>query len=182
MQTRLPDAMDLQWWIVHHDPLQVVRLDEGPRRERFDVRDAYVERYWLPVLGPSCVLALRRLADALEQSPHGLEIPLGALARSVGLGSGVGRCSPIVRTLTRLDDFGFAHAACDEYAVRVTAPPLSRSQVRRLPDFLAELHRLEGTDEREAAENAVMSREVGGSVGEVGPPTSAPVHGAKEAR
>jgi hypothetical protein len=181
MHTRLPEAPDLQSWIVQHDPLQVVRLDEGPRHG-FDVRDAYVERYWLPILGPSCVLVLRRLADVLEQSPGGLEVRLGALARSIGLGSGTGRCSPIVRTLTRLDDFGFAHAAWDHYAVRVTTPSLRRSQVRLLPDFLAELHRLEDPEAHGGATATAMCREVGGSVGEVRPLASVPFHGSKEAR
>ena len=142
MRTRFCDVPDLPTWIVEHDPLPVVPL-QGSDREGFDLRDTYVERYWLPILGPSCVFALRRLADALEQSPEGLELPLSPFARSIGLGPGVGRCSPIVRTFARLDDFGFAHAAWDHYAVRLVAPALGRGQLRLLPDFLAELHRRE---------------------------------------
>jgi hypothetical protein len=172
MQTRFCDSPDLHAWIVEHDPLRVVPLRGDEDRYRFDVRGPYVERYWLPVLGPSCVFALRRLADALERCPNGLEVPLAPFARSVGLGTGIGRWSPIVRTLTRLDDFGFAHAAWDHYAVRVTAPALSRRQARLLPDFLAALHRHEDAARSELAPAVSASCEAGGSVGEAGPADS----------
>ncbi|MFV0526368.1 MAG: hypothetical protein ACK5RL_17935 [Acidimicrobiales bacterium] len=34
-----------------------------------DPRSAYVEQFWLSILGPSAVLLLRRLARGLERSP-----------------------------------------------------------------------------------------------------------------
>jgi hypothetical protein len=44
-----------------------------------DSRSGYVETYWLPVLGPSCTLAARRIADWLEAEPDGFELGLGCL-------------------------------------------------------------------------------------------------------
>jgi hypothetical protein len=183
MQTHCCEAPDLHAWIVEHDPLRVVPLDDVLPRNCFDVRGTYVERYWLPILGPSCVLALRQLANALEQSPSGFELPLAPFARSVGLGSGIGRCSPIVRTLGRLDGFGFAHATSDHYAVRLLAPALSRRQVRLLPDFLAELHRREVESPLQAATAcAGQSRGGSGRSGRPTQPTSVPFVGPEEAR
>ena len=102
----------------------------------------YVETYWLAILGPSCVLLARRLVSWLEAEPDGFEISLAALADTLGLGSGVGRHAPIVRTLTRLADFGIARVA-DTYAVRVMFPPLSARQIARLPDHLAAAHAID---------------------------------------
>jgi hypothetical protein len=67
-------------------------------------------------------------------------VGLEQLALSLGLGHGTGRNAPVVRTLHRLVGFGVARIAWDAYAVRATIPPLSASQLRRLPRYLAERH------------------------------------------
>src|SRR3954451_13629533 len=41
-----------------------------------DPRSAYVERFWLGVLGPSAIWLLRRLASGLDAAPAGFELPL----------------------------------------------------------------------------------------------------------
>ena len=41
-----------------------------------DPRSAYVERFWLGVLGPSTVWLLRRLADQFDRQPDGFELDL----------------------------------------------------------------------------------------------------------
>src|SRR3974377_617260 len=40
----------------------------------FDPRSLYVETFWLPILGPSAILLLRRLADRLEAAPSGFAL------------------------------------------------------------------------------------------------------------
>src|SRR5439155_26112666 len=110
-------SLDIHGWLVEHDPLPVSKLSEPHGACGFDARSAYVETYWLAILGPSCVLLARRLVSWLEAESGGFEISPAALAGTLGVGSGVGRHAPIVRTLTRLADFGLARVT-DTYAVR----------------------------------------------------------------
>src|ERR671937_2232778 len=73
-----------------------------------DPRSAYVERFWLGILGPSTTWLLRRLAAGLEAEPAGFELPLGETARALGLGDKGGRHSPFMRALARSCQFGLA--------------------------------------------------------------------------
>jgi hypothetical protein len=128
-------------WLCEHDPLPVVAWHDAVMESPgFDARSDYVEMFWVPVLGPSCVLAVRRLAGWLELYPDGFELPLEPFARSVGLGGGTGRHAPMIRTLARLVDFAIATITGDTYALRTTLPALSARQVARLPEFLAVQH------------------------------------------
>lgn len=139
---RTLDPLD---WLVEHDPIPVVPWNYSYAGVvGFDARSAYVETYWLSVLGPSCVLAGRRLTAWLKAEPDGFELSLVALAESLGLGTGVGRQSPIVRTMARLADFDLA-CITDTYGLRRPFPPLSARQVARLPDHLALAHATERT-------------------------------------
>jgi hypothetical protein len=138
------DLRDTSSWIAGHDPLSVVALtDVVIDRLGHDVGSGYVETYWLPILGPSAIWAARRLVDRLDTQSVGVEIPLESLSRSLGLGGGVARNSPVVRTLTRLVDFGMAATGGGVYALRRRFPPLTARQVKRLPEYLADSHRLE---------------------------------------
>src|SRR5438270_6260756 len=74
-----------------------------------DPRSAYVERFWLGVLGPSSVVFLRRLASALESSPSGFTLPLEETARTLGLGMRGGRNSPFLRAITRCAQLHLVH-------------------------------------------------------------------------
>mgnify|MGYP000264014853 CR=1 FL=1 len=51
----------------------------------FDVRSSYVELFWLNVLGPSAMWALRRLVIGLDRYPLGYELDLGETANELGL-------------------------------------------------------------------------------------------------
>ena len=107
-----------------------------------DPRSAYVERFWLGVLGPSAIWLLRRLAAGLEASPAGFELPLGDTAKAIGIG-GQGRSSPFARTLGRICQFDVARIELpDALAVRRKLPPLARRHLARLPEALQEEHRV----------------------------------------
>jgi hypothetical protein len=134
--------LDISAWLVEHDPLPVSALRDPLGEDGFDARSMYVETYWLPILGPSCVLVARRLVSWLEAEPDGFEITMTALAGSLGLGAGAGRRAPIVRTLARLADFELAHVD-DSYALRTMFPPLAARQIARLPDHLAAAHAMD---------------------------------------
>jgi len=106
-----------------------------------DPRSAYVERFWLSVLGPSTTWLLRRLASGLDEQPDGFEMDLPSTARALGLGNKGGRHSPFMRSIRRCQQFGLARPDGDgAIAVRRHLPPLSRQQVERLPDDLRAAH------------------------------------------
>lgn len=113
-----------------------------------DPRSAYVERFWLGVLGPSTTWLLRRMASGLERSPAGFELPLADTARALGLG-GEGRHSPFVRALGRCCQFELAlPQEVGVLAVRRKLPPLSRRQLQRLPEALQAEHEAWLADDR----------------------------------
>jgi hypothetical protein len=106
-----------------------------------DPRSAYVERFWLGILGPSTTWLLRFLANRLDASPEGFDLDLATTAQSLGLGSRGGRHSPFMRALSRCCQFDVAEARPDGVlAVRRKLPPLNRRQILRLPPELAAAH------------------------------------------
>ncbi|HTV11382.1 MAG TPA: hypothetical protein VME20_05915 [Acidimicrobiales bacterium] len=107
----------------------------------FDPRSAYVEEYWLGILGPSTVLLLRRLAAGFDYCPDGFELDLGETARSLGLGDRSGRHSPFLRAVNRTVQFGLSHlSGPDQLSVRRRLPPLNGGQLRRLSPALQARH------------------------------------------
>jgi hypothetical protein len=132
---------DTATWIGDHDPLPVTRWrDRVVDRVGFDPRSDYVETYWLVVLGPSCVLAARRLTDWLDTCPDGFEIALDAFGRTLGMSPSTARHSQLTRTLCRLIDFGMAAIDRDTYTVRTAFPPLAKRHLHRLPEYLLTHH------------------------------------------
>ena len=134
-------SSDTQAWLARTDPIPVVALDD-PVVEAlgFDPDSVYAETYWLPVIGPTALWALRRLTRWLEDSPDGYPLALAPFARELGLGDGSGRSSPVVRSLARLVGFGLVEIRCDLLMVRRRVPPLARRHVQRLPGHLAAQH------------------------------------------
>ena len=106
-----------------------------------DPRSAYVERFWLGILGPSTTWLLRYIANGLDRSPDGFDLDLAQAAQALGLGGRGGRHSPFMRALTRCCQFDVAEAQADGVlAVRRKLPPLTRRQVVRLPPELSAAH------------------------------------------
>jgi hypothetical protein len=106
-----------------------------------DPRSWYVETFWLPTLGPTALLLLRHLADRFETNPKGVQLAVADTAAALGLGPRDGQSSPLIRTLTRLQQFELACSDGDAtIAVRTTLPPVHRRHVRRLPTALQARH------------------------------------------
>src|SRR5690606_17111874 len=106
-----------------------------------DPRSAYVEHFWLPILGPSTTLLLRRLAGVLDQQPEGTEVDLAVTAKALGLGTQGGKRSAFLRALDRSTQFGLAQQlGSTRLAVRRRVPPLTQRQVVRLPKALQAQH------------------------------------------
>ena len=126
-------------------PLIYVRSLSEPTGEhtvRFPVTHPYVERCWLPVIGPSGTWCLRRLAAELDAHPEGTAMALGALARDLGLSDQLGRSAPLTRTMQRLSDFGLARFSDhDTFEVRTSVPPLGPRALARLSREAQDAHR-----------------------------------------
>lgn len=124
-----------QWIEVHAwwDPELAIKGHE--------LRSAYVERFWLGVLGPSVVFLLRRMARGLEEHPTGFRIDVADTARAIGLGGGTNRQSPIMRTIDRACMFGaMRRPAPDQLEVRTHLPRLTKRQLARLPEAVRRSH------------------------------------------
>lgn len=106
----------------------------------FDPRSEYCERFWLPSVGPTALLTMRRFAICFEEHPAGISVDLAELAGCLGLAAKAGPNSPIGRTLTRLVQFDLAHDLGDSLAVRRRMPPINRRHIRRLPAPLVRAH------------------------------------------
>ena len=106
----------------------------------FAARSHYVERCWLPVLGPSALLALRWSAEMLTEHPEGLSVRMADLARGLGLGGQGGSAGPAPRALERLVYFGLARERAGTLMVRTHVPPVPPLLVRRLPAQLRDAH------------------------------------------
>ncbi|MDQ3946908.1 MAG: hypothetical protein M3357_17480 [Actinomycetota bacterium] len=106
----------------------------------FDPRSIYCEHFWLPSLGPTALLLMRRFAACFDEYPGGTDVDLPELARSLGLGTGPGPNAPIGRTIARLAQFDLAQDAGGALAVRRRLPPINRRHVRRLPVHLQRAH------------------------------------------
>ncbi len=101
----------------------------------------YSELVATPTLGPSAVLAWRRLAGKLIHHPDGFTLDVADFARDLGLGAGTGQNAPVCRTLRRLSIFGLARFLDEAtYGVLRRIPPASLSHLRRLTPELQRVH------------------------------------------
>ncbi|MGO9344286.1 MAG: hypothetical protein ACLP6E_17505 [Acidimicrobiales bacterium] len=107
-----------------------------------DPRSTYAERFWLPVLGPTSLWLLRKVAGSLELRPEGMDLDLERTARQIGLGGHRGRHGPFRRAIGRLVTFELARFTdSGELEVRRFVPPLARRHLIRLDPCTQEQHR-----------------------------------------
>lgn len=127
--TRLPPLLVVPWADPVCDQLGL------------DPRSAYVERFWLPLLGPTSTWLLRRFAVEFDRQPDGFSLETEEAARSIGIGTKGGRSGPFHRAIDRCVRFGcIQHSDHGILAVRRRMPPLSGAQVQRLPRRLRDGH------------------------------------------
>jgi len=110
-------------------------------RPTFDPRSYYAETFWLPILGPSTLWLLRKVAERFDTEPDGFELDLIETSLSLGIPSKGGRNNPFGRAIKRVVSFKMG-AMVDEQTIAIvrTMPPLHGGQVRRLTPRLANLH------------------------------------------
>lgn len=106
-----------------------------------DPRSEYVERFWLPTLGPTTLLLLRRLATRFDRNGDTLQLDGPDLSQSLGVGARDGASTPLIRSFDRLVMFDLATSTGPHsYAVRRTVPPVNRRHLHRLPMSLQREH------------------------------------------
>lgn len=106
-----------------------------------DPRSEYVERFWLPTLGPTTLLLLRRLATTFDRSPDAVTLDVADLSQSLGLGARKGSSSPLIRSVDRLIQFDLAVLMKPgHYVVRRNVPPINRRHMHRIPLALQREH------------------------------------------
>lgn len=123
-----PTVMVLPW----HDPV----VDTIGH----DVCGAYVELFWLNVLGPTALWAARRLVAGLERWPLGYELDLAETASALGLSYSAGTANTFVRALQRCVMFGVSQPVPDGLAVRRRLPPVAARHLARMPPALRDEH------------------------------------------
>ncbi len=115
--------------------------DELVEQLGFDPRSAYVETFWLGVLGPSTVWLIRRLVAELDNNPLGYQIDLDETAATLGLRNNGGKHSPFMRALGRTCQFGIARTTGPaSLAIRRKLPPVTQGQLRKLPESTQRQH------------------------------------------
>ncbi len=102
----------------------------------------YVERYFGPVVGPTCIVLYRALARQLEADVDGFSIVTADLARTVGCSSKSGTASQFWRALRRAHRFGLLRQHEDQILVRSTLGLMSNRMAQRLPLELRHEHRV----------------------------------------
>lgn len=125
----------------------------------YDPRSTYVEKFWLPFLGPSTVLLERRIIEALEMNPFGFEMGLEELSQMLGLGNNIGKNSSIQKTLNRLVIFELARIMPSHaFSVRLKMPPLPQRYINRLPLLLQKQHKVVVQSGPENSISAIRTR------------------------
>jgi hypothetical protein len=122
MINKLPEVLTLVEWRDNDDGRIV------------DVRDRYVEKYWLPILGPSCIWFLRSAVDHLAHREC-VTLPTEAFSMSLGL-----RSNALAKAVDRLVKFNQIQVRDNTIAVPFKLPMLHNGQVARLPQFLQMSH------------------------------------------
>ena len=138
--------------VVAHDPA-LARRGARHRRLRSAAR-CYVETFWLPTLGPTALLLLRHLADAVRPQPARHRAArrrhVARARRSASATATARRSSARSRGSRQFD------LACSDgrgtVAVRRNLPPVNRRHLRRLPgDLQADARRVDRGAARRAA-------------------------------
>ncbi|MFM9137276.1 MAG: hypothetical protein ACKOQZ_03875 [Actinomycetota bacterium] len=127
--------------LIHHGRLMITPWDdEVVARDGFSTLSRYVEWYWLPVLGPTALLAARRMVSAFEWYSNGYEADVTEMASSLGLAYTDGTHNPFTRAVARLMYFGVAKGTAHSLSVCTHLPVLPAHHLARLHRGLRASH------------------------------------------
>ena len=115
-------------------------IDPVVDRRGHDPRSAYVEQFWLSILGPTATWIMRRLVAGFDDHPDGYDLDVDHAARALGLSVAKGTASPFARSIQRCVVFGMAAPRSDGWTVRRRMPAISQRHLGRLPEPLQRRH------------------------------------------
>lgn len=125
----------------------------------YDPRSSYVEKFWLPFLGPSTVFMIRRVTELLESEPYGFALALEDFSIMLGLGANTNKHSSVQKTLNRLLVFELARIMPSKaVSVRLKLPPLPQRYLNRLSSSMRLLHEKETKGEDENGLSSIRAR------------------------
>lgn len=133
-------------------------IDEVTKETGHDPKSAYVERFWLGILGPSATWLLRSISYGFESAPDGFDLAPGEMARVLGLGERTGRHSPFVRSISRLCQFELAHFRGGALVVRASVPWVEPRMVGRMPTQLQQEHAMWDTADEQSSPYRALRR------------------------
>jgi hypothetical protein len=137
--------------LIHHGRMMITPwYDEATKSDGFPTLSRYVEWYWLPILGPTALLALRRMASAFEWYSNGYESPVDELASSLGLTYTESSHNQFTRAISRLMYFGAVRGTAYSLDVRTSMPLVPPAHLARLHPGLRATHDVFLSAEREA--------------------------------
>jgi hypothetical protein len=98
------------------------------------------QNYGTPIIGPTAALIVHRFAWYFEAGHLSHHFQLEDLAATFGGNAAKGINAPIIRSLDRIDRFGFGQLSTTEpkLLIRPAIPPLSRRTARPIPAYLAD--------------------------------------------
>lgn len=102
----------------------------------------YAERYYGPIIGPTCLLIVRSLASQLRTDTAGFSAVTGELAAAIGCSSRAGANSQFWKALRRGVRFGLLRQVDQRLFVRTELSPLTTRLIQQLPVHLRREHRL----------------------------------------
>jgi hypothetical protein len=100
-----------------------------------DPRAPYIERFWLPLIGPSAAWLVRLAAYGFDTT-NTYQTDATALAQAIGIRT----ASRLNTTFNRLEYFGLATPTPGQWALRAAIPWLDNGHVRHLTPNLKTEH------------------------------------------
>lgn len=132
----LDPVMKVTWW-----------RDALTEEHGFPMIGEYVEKFWLPVVGPSAMWLARKLVCLMPGSAGvDREVDMEALATSIGIQPGLYVNAPATKSIYRLIRFGMARREDDTIDIRSHVGHVPPALARRFPEALrveVEARRLE---------------------------------------
>ena len=96
--------------------------------------------YITPIAGPATTLMIHRFGYYLATGDTWINFELGDLAQTFGIGYNNGTNNPLIRSIQRIDRFGFGRLDPIKplLRLRTAIPPISRRLAERIPGYLAD--------------------------------------------
>ena len=124
--------------LIDSGTITIVAWDDPLAADGFDADTDDTLTYLTPILGPSAVVVLHRIARYLNSGATVWVCDLHQLAATFGLGYHPDTTSQLTRTLMRLEQFGMIREHAGTVEVRTRIPKLPRRWLNRMPGYLAD--------------------------------------------